>query len=152
MKRSGGFPMPETLTIQGSKSLAEQINAEHEACLLSAADAVTHAIKAGILLMEAKESLRRGDFTAWIEDNFLFSVRMAQQYMRIGKSATRCAFVSSASNIREALRMIADESIQEKREPSSSGRVRSTACRVPILPRSPRCARMAGSPLMRWSK
>lgn len=87
--------------------LAKGINAEHEACVGSAADAVTHAIKAGEMLIEAKAGLDHGEFIPWVDRNCRFKRRQAQNYMRVAK-AHRDALLP-AESINAALRMIAEE-------------------------------------------
>jgi hypothetical protein len=62
--------------------LAGRINAEHEACLASAQDAVSHAIEVGRLLVEAKDQVRHGEWSGWVEANCTFGIRQAQNYMR----------------------------------------------------------------------
>jgi hypothetical protein len=40
-------------------------------------------MRIGELLTEQKESLGHGEFTAWVKENLPFTVRTAQNYMRI---------------------------------------------------------------------
>jgi hypothetical protein len=62
--------------------LVGQINAEHEACLAAAEDALVRALEVGRLLTEAKDRLRHGEWADWVEANCHFGVRQAQNYMR----------------------------------------------------------------------
>ena len=66
-------------------TLAERINAEHRACAVAALDALEHAMAAGELLMQAKDACPHGTWLAWLEDNFVGSVRTAQVYMRLSR-------------------------------------------------------------------
>jgi hypothetical protein len=62
---------------------ASAICAEHDAAQASARDAVAHAIRAGELLIDAKASLKHGEFNAWLAANVTFSERTARGYMRL---------------------------------------------------------------------
>jgi hypothetical protein len=62
--------------------LAKEINAEHEASLGSARDAISRAIRVGGLLIRAKDKVAHGEFAEWIKYNCRFGARMAQRYMR----------------------------------------------------------------------
>src|SRR4051812_10212213 len=66
-------------------NLAAEIDREHRACTAALADAVTHAIRAGQLLLETKEAVPHGGWLRWLADNFDGSVRTAQTYMRFAR-------------------------------------------------------------------
>jgi hypothetical protein len=68
-------------------SLAARINEEHERCAAAAKTAITHAIAAGELLIEAKAGVGHGQWSAWLEANFAASARTAQGYMRLARHA-----------------------------------------------------------------
>ena len=63
--------------------LAGRINAEHEKCLSAARAAISHALEAGRLLIEAKAQLGHGEWIPWMQENCRFSERTAQAYMRV---------------------------------------------------------------------
>jgi len=47
------------------------------------ADALTHAIRAGELLDDAKKSVKKGDWADWVESSLPFSYKTAENYIRI---------------------------------------------------------------------
>ena len=67
-------------------NLAEQINDEHERARGAIRDALTHGIKCGELLTQAKAGLKHGDWGKWITDNCHFSDRTARLYMRLAEN------------------------------------------------------------------
>jgi len=67
------------------ETLAERINAEHQACEEAATTALSHAMNAGDLLTGAKAQLPHGGFGAWLEENFAGSGRTARAYMRVAR-------------------------------------------------------------------
>src|SRR5262249_5037345 len=82
--------MASTITkIEASNSLADlaaRIKAEHEAVSTALKDSVRHAIRAGNLLVEAKEQLKHGQWLPWLRDHCTISERTAQLYMRCAKN------------------------------------------------------------------
>lgn len=66
-------------------SLAAQINAAHDMASRSAQAAITHAIAVGEGLIEAKSLVDHGQWLPWLTENFDFSERTAQDYMRLAK-------------------------------------------------------------------
>ncbi len=69
--------------VERLSGLAEKINAEHRACEDAVGAALTHAMNAGELLVEAKASLPHGAFGPWLVENFAGSDRTARAYMRV---------------------------------------------------------------------
>lgn len=63
--------------------LAARIKAEHEATATAMKSGIEHAMKAGALLIEAKEQVPHGQWLPWIEANCAMSERTAQLYMRL---------------------------------------------------------------------
>lgn len=66
-------------------ALAAEIISAHNEFMESMEDSMKKAIKAGELLLSAKERTEHGGFQAWIETNLPFSIRTAQNYMKIAK-------------------------------------------------------------------
>jgi len=98
-------------------TLAERINAEHEACEAAARSAIEHAIEAGRLLTEAKKKVAHGTWLMWIAANCSCSERTAQVYMRIyrhrdklGSDTQRVADLS----VRQALTDISNQYIAQR--------------------------------------
>jgi hypothetical protein len=75
--------------IEASNALADlaaRIKAEHEAVSTALKDSIRHAIRAGSLLVEAKEQLKHGQWLPWLRDHCTISERTAQLYMRCAKN------------------------------------------------------------------
>jgi hypothetical protein len=66
-------------------ALADQINAEHEACDAAMRDGLRHALKAGELLTEAKGRVGHGLWGDWLGLNFKGSERTARAYMQAAR-------------------------------------------------------------------
>jgi hypothetical protein len=66
-------------------AIVQEINAAHAECELSLRDGLAHAIKAGQLLIAAKELLDYGAWIPWLRANFAGSTRTAQAYMRVAR-------------------------------------------------------------------
>jgi len=61
----------------------DRLNELHGEITRDAQALLNKAIEAGQILIEVKESLPHGDFTQWVNDNVVFSIRTAQRYMKI---------------------------------------------------------------------
>lgn len=66
---------------------ADEINHEHRLAQASAADAVTHAVQCGELLIEQKRQTAHGEWEMWVTDNCEFSPNRATRYMKAAKLA-----------------------------------------------------------------
>jgi len=111
--------MPPAVVRDKLASLAESIRSEHDACLLAAADAVSHAISAGRKLIEVKESLAHGEFMPWVRLNCPFSQNTASKYMRVANLTSRLNLNDHPpGSINQALRMLTDEPPQENESPT----------------------------------
>lgn len=76
--------------------LADQINQEHAAATTAATRAVHHAIRAGKLLIAAKEQIGHGGWAAWLSESFKGSERTAQVYMRLARHRKKLKAQGSA--------------------------------------------------------
>ncbi|MBN2359676.1 MAG: DUF3102 domain-containing protein [Deltaproteobacteria bacterium] len=91
--------------------VAMQVRSEHEQVRALAVAATPHAVRAGELLLQAKEQLPHGDWLPWLQDHCELTERTAQAYMRLARTlptldeakAQRVADLP----LREALRAIA---------------------------------------------
>jgi hypothetical protein len=75
-----------TTTLVHLPSLAHRINEEHDACQRVYQDTLAHAFEAGRLLLEAKESVEHGEWSAWLRENVACSERTAQVYMQLASA------------------------------------------------------------------
>ena len=69
------------------RQLAQAINRHHAACRDADRAALTHAIRAGELLMDAKAALHHGEWGAWVAAHCTFAARTAQLYMQLARYA-----------------------------------------------------------------
>jgi len=65
--------------------LAARINAAHEEVKNSIRRGAEHAIKAGQLLLQAKETVGHGVFLEWVGEHCTCTPRTAQLYMKLAK-------------------------------------------------------------------
>src|SRR5262249_4049118 len=72
-----------------SNDLAGRINAAHEEVKKALWRGAEQAIEAGRLLLQAKATVRHGNWLEWVGANCRFSERTAQLYMRLAEEAPR---------------------------------------------------------------
>ena len=73
--------------IPPTKAIITQINAAHDAVVESGKSSLTNAIRAGELLVSAKECVEHGEWTQWLADNCPnLSEETARLYMRLAKN------------------------------------------------------------------
>ena len=93
--------------------LAAQINDEHAAAENALRAGLAHALRAGELLIAAKQLVPHGGWLPWLAANCKVSERTAQAYIRLAarrseleaKSAARCAFEDLS--FRQGLKLLA---------------------------------------------
>lgn len=78
----------------------ESLHGEIESALKVCLD---KAIRIGLLLTEAKESLQHGEFGAWVDENLSFSMRTAQRYMKVYQRRNE---LEGCDTVTDAYRMI----------------------------------------------
>lgn len=66
-------------------SLAQRINAEHQAATNKAREAIDHARRAGELLLEAKAACKHGEWLSWLKSNCSVGERQARNYIKLAK-------------------------------------------------------------------
>lgn len=95
----------------------DAINCEHNAATIAAAKAVDHAMRAGDLLLQAKEALPHGAFTQWLDEHFHGSSRTARAYMQLARQRDVIEAKrqnSAISSIDEAMRLIASPRLKDE--------------------------------------
>ena len=101
--------MPAVVTPTDLAVTASEIHNEHQAAQRCASEAVTHAIRAGELLIQAKAALPHGAFGSWLSTNVEFSDRTSRGYMQLaGLDEAKRQRVADLS-LRSALAAIADQ-------------------------------------------
>src|SRR5262249_38463361 len=80
---AGGPPMSEAIPLLDHQLavLAQRANEHHAAVQRHRKAALTEAIAAGMVLIEAKPQVRYGQWSAWIKANCTFAERTAREYM-----------------------------------------------------------------------
>jgi hypothetical protein len=87
--------------------LAAQINQAHDMASRSAQAAISHAIAVGEGLIEAKALVGHGEWLPWLSENFDFSERTAQKYIRLAKHRDEVQ-----SNTKEPSYLAIDEALK----------------------------------------
>jgi hypothetical protein len=87
--------------------LATLIQQRHEAVAASLKEAVSNAIAAGELLLEAKKQVGHGEWLPWLAENCDISERTAQAYMRLARAPLEMRNAVADLPLREALAAIA---------------------------------------------
>jgi hypothetical protein len=116
--------LPTSASPTSLEAIASEIRKEVEAAEHAWQGAVTHAIRAGELLIEAKAQVRHGEWLPWIEANFPGRPRTAQDYMRLARNARRVAYLPS---VREAVAALSEPTGEPARSRPDSG----DGCRCP---------------------
>jgi hypothetical protein len=75
--------MAKVVAIASSSKLVADINEQHRLFNSFAEKAIDHAIRCGLLLLQAKDSVKHGEWGNWLKANIKFSERQAQNYMRV---------------------------------------------------------------------
>lgn len=86
---AGGSVMTQSML--SLDTLAHEINDEHSRCELALRRGLTHALRAGELLIQAKALCEYGTWLPWLRDNFTGSTRTAEAYMRVARDWPRLA-------------------------------------------------------------
>lgn len=68
------------------QELAATIKIRHAQHMAATKTAIANALDAGKFLIEAKKLLEYKKWLPWVTNNFKFSVRMAQNYMRVART------------------------------------------------------------------
>ena len=83
--------------------LAAEVEREHAATVRHLRSAVDHAIRAGLLLIEARSLLPRGEWGRWRAESFPGSERTAQLYVQLAKHPNAQRVAGSGLSLNGAL-------------------------------------------------
>ncbi len=110
-----------------------EIQSEHFLVETHTRMALSHAQRAGALLIKVKEALAHGSFIYWIESNCSFSLRTAQLYMNlynnrelIGKAQELAQLSAGALTISKAVEIITEGKRKDRYERNKGKEVVST--------------------------
>ena len=92
----------ETLALMANEAAGE--------CEKAMTKAIEHAVTSGRALLAAKSQVPHGQWGKWIGINFDRDQRTATRYMNVAIAAENDSRVLSAASIREAMRLIAQDS------------------------------------------
>jgi len=96
--------------------LADQIRDEHDRVGVALGRALSRAIQAGALLLDAKAQLPHGAWLPWLERNCGLAERTAQAYMRLTRN--RAALEEQNRNgvadigVQQALKLLAERNVE----------------------------------------
>lgn len=127
----------EGAKLQRSKTeldiIVEAIRAEHQSALDSARDSLQHALRCGELLIKARKAIHNIGWHAWIKRNCKFSVRMAQNYVRLyERYKTTNAKRVSCDTVREALRAMAVRASRKEDEGKPKPKLQKMSIKLSI--------------------
>ena len=107
---AGGSAGNAEASIANAVHLADRINALHHEVEQYKTQMLLEARAAGKLLLEAKDTVKHGEWLDWLEANFEGSGRTARAYMRIAahweKIGFKMAEGSANISIAEALKLL----------------------------------------------
>lgn len=86
--------------------LAETARREHRLAVQASVSMVEHAIRAGDALIAAKERVPKGQWGAWLEENFRASRETANGYARVALYQDRVRADLQNPTLRDALRYV----------------------------------------------
>jgi len=75
--------MSAPAVVESHAELVAQINIEHERAFGAVREALSHAKRAGELLLQAKAAVGHGAWLPWLAANVPFGQRAARGYMRL---------------------------------------------------------------------
>ena len=111
------------IQLERAKLFLGEIQSEHFMVETHTRMALSHAQRAGELLIRVKEALAHGSFIYWIETNCSFSLRTAQLYMNlynnrelIGKAQELAQLSAGALTISKAVEIITEGKRKERYE------------------------------------
>jgi len=88
--------------------ISADINREHRLANAAAQTAISHAINAGELLIEAKAKVSHGEWLPWLNANCELSERTARNYMRVARLPEAKRQRVADMPLRQALETIAE--------------------------------------------
>ena len=72
-----------TIPGAGLATLATDINEQHERAVMYVGQSFDAAVRAGLLLIDAKEQVPHGQWLKWLKANVKVGARQAANYMRV---------------------------------------------------------------------
>lgn len=111
-------------------ALSNQINAEHEKARIAFTEGFAHALKAGHLLLEAKDRVQHGEWLPWLRENCKVSERTARLYMQVARERDRLERETASLadlTLEGAVRHLAEP------KPGSVAELRKTGVPIPTV-------------------
>jgi hypothetical protein len=94
-------------------NLASEINENHELARMYVGQAFDHAVKAGLLLIEAKRQVPHGQWKQWVKANLKVGERQAQNYMKVASCPDEKRNTVADLSLRKAIHELAAHKVQE---------------------------------------
>ena len=111
---NGGRVMGKALAkLPTLSELATDINENHELALMYVGQSFDHAVKAGLLLIEAKAQVQHGKWLAWLKANVKVSARQAQNYMKVASCPEQKRNAVADLSLRKAIHELALHKVQD---------------------------------------
>ena len=103
---------------ESSKTLAQRITGLHTEIMENLKTSLEKALEIGELLVQQKECLMHGEFTPWMEKHLPFTVRTANNYMKLyhNREWLKTENVSSLADVYRLLKPPATEALGGGRE------------------------------------
>jgi hypothetical protein len=92
--------------------LAADINENHELARMFVGQAFDHAVKAGLLLIEAKKQVPHGQWLAWLKANVEVGTKQAQNYMKVAICPEEKRNAVAHLSLRKAIHELAAHKVQ----------------------------------------
>lgn len=112
--------MSKELSTYSLPQLAKRANEAASASETYAANAVAKAVEAGAALAAAKEKVKHGEWSLWVQDHWHGTARWATSLMKLA-DAPKGIDVENAGSIKEALRLIDDKANPEAKSNRNRG-------------------------------
>jgi hypothetical protein len=94
--------------------LAADINENHDLALMHVGQSFDHAVKAGLLLMDAKKQVPHGKWLAWLKANVKVGARQAANYMRVAACPDEKRSAVANLSLRKAIHELALHDVRER--------------------------------------
>jgi Protein of unknown function (DUF3102) len=93
--------------------LARDINENHELAVMYVGQSFDHAVKAGLLLIEAKAQVKHGQWKNWLKANVKVGARQASNYMRVAACPDEKRSAVADLSLRKAIHELAAQKVRE---------------------------------------
>jgi DUF3102 family protein len=93
--------------------LAAEINQNHELAVMYVGQSFDHAVKAGLLLLQAKQQVKHGEWAKWLKANVKIGARQAQNYMKVASCPEQKRNAVADLSLRKAIHELASHKVMK---------------------------------------